>query len=203
MTRCFPLIMDGSQFHWQIWLLHPRWKKFIERQHYVSILIRFSRRVPLLNKNIQRRRFLISSRYRFHFLSIRGKNALHSLLCLLSCPLYFKCNFLKATSCCLLLFLIFYCVLHQNRKLGTSSIRRNFLKNHWWSVLLIFVWRNLAISEFSFQGTWCLRSSILQLQVQSACIMTWIPLLCDTLVHAKWYSDDQERTFLFVYDVVY
>lgn len=63
VIRFFGPDVVGSQFHWQRWLLQPQSKKFIGRQSCAFIQIRFNRRVPVLNRNIQQRRFLISLRW--------------------------------------------------------------------------------------------------------------------------------------------
>ena len=133
MSRCFGLIVTGNQFHWQIWSPLPQWKKSIERQPYASIQIRCNRKVPLFNKNILLRRFLISSRYSMNFqVLILG---LFIIGCWTLFIIYFSTLVWKPhltlphlTSSCLIFVFFFSISPPLNRKLGTSSARRNSLK---------------------------------------------------------------------------
>lgn len=61
VSRCSGLNVAGSQFPWQIWLLHPQLRRFSERQCWMCIQTRFKE--LLFDKNILQRRFLIFSRY--------------------------------------------------------------------------------------------------------------------------------------------
>lgn len=80
INRCFGLNVVGSQCLWQTWLPLPRLKRFTERQHCMFILIRFSKKVPVSNKNILQRRFSISLRYPSAFHIIFKRTDLGNLL---------------------------------------------------------------------------------------------------------------------------
>lgn len=91
-------------------------------------------------------------------------------------------------------WLHFLCCFSLNRKLGTSSIRKNFVKYCWWFILWVLWPHHLAVTKLLFWGEWCLCDAILLLMVQLASTVTWI----------FWLMADgaQQRSSLFVYDGV-